>query len=173
MSSFIFGYILGNKRLKQPSDIIVTIQEPVIDTVYIPEPVSKTTPTNPILPLKTDTVYKIQIVDTAAIIAEYIQDKEYSFNVFDNKYGRLDISNNVQYNSLTGFSYTFTPVTTHEIRTTPVPKYIPFAMMQYNTLNTVSIGGGLFIGNIGGYYNYNMRLDGISNHSLGIIYKFQ
>jgi hypothetical protein len=46
-------------------------------------------------------------------------------------------------------------------------------MMQYNTLNTVSIGGGLFIGNIGGYYNYNMRLDGISNHSLGIIYKFQ
>lgn len=177
--SFMCGFLLRGKLMKPGEETIITIEKPIKDTIFIPEPVSITTPTKPLLPTKLDTVYvqdilyQVQVVDTAAIIADYILQRDYAFNLFQNEYGKLDIKNTVQYNTLTNLEYTFTPTVKHTIKTPSIPLFTPFAMIQYNTSNTLSAGGGLFIGNIGGYYNYNLHLNHIPTHSFGVIYKFQ
>lgn len=171
--AFVCGFFLGKGRTPQPEVIIKTIQEQIEGDIAIPKPSLEVIPDKPKLPTKLDTVYQIQVVDTAAIITDYILRRDYAFNVFNNDYGKLDITTSLQYNSMTDFKYTYTPITTHEIRTTPTQLFTPFVMAQYNTLNMVSVGGGFFIKNMGGYYNYNISWNQSPSHSIGLIYKFQ
>lgn len=170
---FMLGNFIGRQSIVDSESTIITVLDPIIDTVYIPGPTSTTTPKTPNLPTKIDTVTQTQVVDTAEIIKEYILIKDYSFTLFNNQHGRLDIESTVQYNSLTDLNYTYTPITTQTIKHISTPLFTPFIMLQYNTLNTFSIGGGIFKKNLGGYYNYNVGINGIPNHSIGVIYKFQ
>ena len=124
-------------------------------------------PDKPILPMKqveihyrdtgktkllTETRYIYQIVDTAAIIADYIVKRFYDVIAFDDMdKGKLRLFPVIQYNKLQGINYEFTPV----YRQTSIYKervWQPFIYGSYSTLDIIGLGGGLFYHNIGFEY---------------------
>lgn len=123
---------------------------------------------------RVDTVnnYITHPVDTEKIISDFILKREYSFNVFNNEQGKLDIKQEVQYNRIQSFDYTFTPI--HIEKTTyRKPLIMPYFSATYNTLNYVGVGGGFFLKDFGLEYNY-LYNNTIRNtaHQFGIKYKF-
>ena len=123
---------------------------------------------------RVDTVnnYITHPVDTEKIISDFILKREYSFNVFNNEQGKLDIKQEVQYNRIQSFDYTFTPI--HIEKTTyRKPLIMPYFSATYNTLNYVGIGGGFFLKDFGLEYNYLYNnTSGNTAHQFGIKYKF-
>lgn len=123
---------------------------------------------------RVDTVnnYITHPVDTEKIISDFILKREYSFNVFNNEQGKLDIKQEVQYNRIQSFDYTFTPI--HIEKTTyRKPLIMPYFSATYNTLNYVGVGGGLFLKDFGLEYNYLYNnTSGNTAHQFGIKYKF-
>lgn len=119
-----------------------------------------------------DEIYVKQKIDTAKIIGEFITKREYSFNVFNNEQGKLDVKQVVQYNRLQSFDYTFTPI--HIEKTSyRRPLLEPFASASYNTFGIAGIGGGFFYKNTGIEYNYLFdTFDRNFGHQLGIKVKF-
>jgi hypothetical protein len=116
-----------------------------------------------------ETEYISTIPDTAKIIEDFITSREYQFNVFNNEQGKLDIKQEVQYNRIQSFDYTFTPI--H--KTTTIMKknlFEPFGSVGYTTFNQVSFGGGFFLNNVGLEYNYIMG--DVSGHGLSVKIKF-
>lgn len=128
----------------------------------------------PLIFWRVDTVnnYITHTVDTEKIISDFILKREYSFNVFDNEQGKLDIKQEVQYNRIQSFDYTFTPI--HIEKTTyRKPLIMPYFSATYNTLNYVGIGGGFFLKDFGLEYNYLYNnTSGNTAHQFGIKYKF-
>jgi hypothetical protein len=53
--------------------------------------------------------YIVQKVDTAAIIREYEVKRFYSETLFNNQYGKPDVSFTLQYNKISGLRYDFIP----------------------------------------------------------------
>jgi hypothetical protein len=123
---------------------------------------------------RVDTVnnYITHPVDTEKIISDFILKREYSFNVFNNEQGKLDIKQEVQYNRIQSFDYTFTPI--HIEKTTyRKPLIMPYLSATYNTLNYVGVGGGFFLKDFGLEYNYLYNnTSGNTAHQFGIKYKF-
>ena len=124
----------------------------------------------------TDTVrvkeveYVATIPDTTKIIEDFLTRREYDFNVFDDDNGKLDVKQVVQYNRLQDFSYSFTPVRTIVTRVDR-PLFTPFVSASYSTFNTVGLGGGVFIKDIGLEYQYQFNQNQ-TGHMIGIKYKF-
>lgn len=156
--AFIVGFFIGRK-----TDTIETIKyikgATVRDTVKIPYPSEETIPPKPSLPIKSDTIYIDSIeyitqkVDTSKIISDYIIRRTYNFNLFDNKDGKLDVSQDIEQNKLTRFSYVYTPI--KEVRTIVEKKtFQPFVTGGYITSKHIVLGGGFYINNIGVEYNY-------------------
>lgn len=123
---------------------------------------------------RVDTVnnYITHPVDTEKIISDFILKREYSFNVFNNEQGKLDIKQEVQYNRIQSFDYTFTPI--HIEKTTyRKPLIVPYFSATYNTLNYVGVGGGFFLKDFGLEYNYLYNNTSRNTaHQFGIKYKF-
>lgn len=175
---FIIGYVVCKNSVEEEI-ITTTIKEkPIEDSVNIPKPYQVQTPDDIQLPVKQDTIYSkdtlyvIQKVDTAQIIRDYILIKDYSINLFDNKYGKLDITQKLQYNAIQSLSYKYTPITT---QTTIYKKYSfkPFISTNYSTFNIMGLGGGLIKDNIGLQYNYQYDLStGNNGHMIGIMWVF-
>lgn len=138
-------------------------------------PVKEETHDNPTLPVKTilkDRII-IQMVDTVAIIAEYIQERTYNTLLFDDKkLGRLELYPTVRYNKISAIDYDFTPVIQQKtIYKTAI--WQPFVSGSYSTLNYAGIGGGIFYHHLGFEYQYLISLGNQSNgHLIGIKYKF-
>lgn len=119
-----------------------------------------------------ETEYISTIPDTAKIIEDFITNREYQFNVFNNEQGILDISQSIHYNRLQSFRYTYTPINT-EKRIKERQLFTPFISVSYNTFGIAGVGGGFFIKNTGVEYNYLYRpLDNQGGHMVGIKFKF-
>lgn len=138
---------------------------------------------NPVLPLKrieiryrdtgrTETKYIYQVVDTAAIIADYVLKRTYDIIAFDDMdKGKLRLFPVIQYNKLEEINYEFTPVRRTSIYKEKV--WQPFISGSYSTLDIVGFGGGLFYHKLGFEYQYqidykNMR----KGHLLELKYRF-
>ncbi|MFV0587080.1 hypothetical protein [Bacteroides reticulotermitis] len=141
-------------------------------------PVKETTPDKPLLPTKEIEIqYRdtgsivVQVVDTAAIIENYIKKRSYNLVAFDNKEnGKLLLFPTVQYNELTGLDYQFTPVQREIYK---VSTWQPFVSGSYSTLNYVSLGAGVFYHKVGFEYQYQIGFNHTNNgHSFGLKYKF-
>ncbi|MDR2810476.1 MAG: hypothetical protein LBB84_07995 [Tannerellaceae bacterium] len=150
--------------------------ETISGTISNIEPVHTETPERSTLPVKIDTVfvdnirYVTQHVDTAAIIREYELKRYYSETLFNNQYGKLDVSFTSQYNKVTDLKYDFTPVTI--VRTVEKERvFTPFVMASYNTLKQGGIGGGIFYHDIGVQVRFvtDFKANGLD---VGIMYKF-
>lgn len=177
------GFFIGRKTSITES-IKYVKGETVIDSVDVPYPIFVEVPKYPELPMLSDTVYldSIQViyekVDTAKIISDYTLRRTYSFNLFDDKTGKLDVMPVVQYNQLRDLTYSWTPITkvvSKAIRR----KYTPFVSGGYSTNGYVVYGGGLYINDLGLEYNYNRRIynsglidHGKDYHTIKLKYKF-
>ncbi len=120
--------------------------------------------------VKTDTV--IQVIDSAAIINDWILQRNYSQTLFDNQNGKLNIDLSVRYNKLQSLEYSFTPIH-KEINTYKAKVWQPYLSGSYSTFNYVGLGGGFFYHNLG--IEYQFQKDFRSNstgHSFGLKYKF-
>lgn len=164
-------------------------------TGYIPgeklTPVKEETPVNPDLPMKevqveiqyrdtgsvrTETKYitvtKKMVVDTAAIIADYIVKRSYSQTLFNNSNGKLEVFPAVYQNKLSSLGYEFTP---------KVKVWQPFVGTSYSTADYLGLGAGFFYHNLGVEYQYQIDLKGSNSiyqprgnaHLIGVKYKFR
>ena len=107
------------------------------------------------------------------VIADYELKRSYSLKAFDNEtQGKLELFPTIQFNKLTGFDYSFTPIiqreTFYKERTIQ-----PFGSISYSTLGNIGMGGGLFYHNLGFEYQYQIGFRNRDNgHSFGLKYKF-
>jgi hypothetical protein len=170
------GFFAGRCTNKVVTKTEYVKGDPVSGTITDIEPVSTEMPEVVTLPVKTDTVYidniryLTQTVDTSAIIREYELRRFYSETLFNNQYGKLDVSFSTQYNKVSDLKYDFTPVTI--VRTVEKERvWTPFVSASYNSIKQASIGGGLFYHNIGVEVRYVTDFDrkGID---VGVMYKF-
>jgi hypothetical protein len=86
-------------------------------------------------------MYTREVVDTAAIIADYELKRSYVTQLFDNQYGKLDLALSTQYNRLGDLSWEFTPVTKVVYRE---KTWRPFLSVTYGSLGYVGGGAGIF-----------------------------
>lgn len=174
----LFGFIAGRMTIKQNMEIEYIKGETIYRTIEVPKFITSTIPATIFLPVKKDTLFinqdkiVIQTVDTTKIIENYIAERKYAFNVFDDENGKLDIDQTIQYNELQKFNYSFTPM--QKVITQQKERVlIPFASASYNSFNIAGAGGGVFYKNVGIEYKYlyNINNHG-SGHEFGLKVKF-
>jgi hypothetical protein len=170
------GFITGRCTTETVTKTEYIEGEPVSGNISDIEPIVTETPEKNTLPVIIDTIfvdniqYVVQKVDTAAIIREYEVKRFYRETLFNNQYGKLDVSFTSQYNKVSDLKYDFTPVTI--IRTVEKERvFIPFVSASYNTLKQGGIGGGLFYHDIGIQVRYitDFKAKGLD---LSVMYKF-
>jgi hypothetical protein len=155
ISLMVAGFFIG--RATTTTGIVTKYVkgETITTSVNVPGPEKIITKfLNPLLPIKHDTIiinkikYQIEKVDTAKIIANYIQRKYYIIPLFDNNNGKLTVTPVIQYNALDSLGFTFTPI--EKITTITKEKiFTPFITASYNSFNYVGVGGGIYYHNIG------------------------
>ena len=118
-------------------------------------------------------MYAYNVVDTAAIIADYELRRQYLVPLFDNQNGKLEISLSSQYNKLSDIQYTFVPIRTIQyIKVKQV--WQPFVSTSYSTIGLWGIGGGVFYNNLGVEYQrqYSLQNNVKNSHLIGLKWKF-
>lgn len=166
--ALIVGFFIGRSTIDNKTDIKYVKGETVRDWFPILTPFKVSIPSDPIYKYKENTA----IVDTAAIIEDWITKRDYKQTLFDNNNGKLDIDFSVQYNKPFDLRYSYIPIkkvnTIYKVKT-----WQPFVSASYSTLNYVSVGGGIFYHNLG--FEYQFQKDFRYNdtgHSFGVKYKF-
>lgn len=126
-----------------------TIEDGKLDIASLPHYVFKEI-------VKIDTINNLAKVDTLAILKDYTAIKHYSYTLFDNEYGKLDLSQKTQYNSLVYTDYTYTPIKRVESK---LKRWQVLVGAGYSSNNYVGPSFGVLykdIGVIGGYrYNFS------------------
>lgn len=163
--AFVVGFFLGRKTIDGEEKIEYVKGETVHDTIVINEPTFVEVPSKPKYIYKYDTIvvdniqYISEKVDTSAIIQDYILMRTYEYNVFNSPtLGKFDVKQQIGYNKLLSFDYTFTPVT-KQITQFREPVFTPFVTGGYSTNQSVLLGGGFYYKNIGLEYNMNVSTD--------------
>ena len=174
---FFIGFFIGRKTDRVVTKTEYIKGETITDTLHIPYPVREEVPVYYSLPVRYDTVYidnYIYVrgtVDTAAIISEYIVERSYALDVFDNEHGKLTADVALQYNKLRHFGYSFTPVS--KVSTVQVKRiWQPFVSASYSTFGIVGIGGGIYYNQLGVEYQIQHSFIGEgSGHLFGLKWK--
>jgi len=185
--AFVVGFFLGRKNIVIEEKIEYVKGETIRDTIVISQPTFVEIPAKPKYIYKYDTIvvnniqYVSEKVDTGAIIQDYILMRTYEFNVFDSPtLGKFDVRQQIGYNKLLSFDYTFTPAI-RQITRFREPVFTPFVSMGYSTNNTVLGGLGAYYRRIGveyliniptnqiGAYNFNQNK---TYHTFKFNYKF-
>ena len=163
---FAIGIIVGF-FLNQSEDVVKIKEvksDPITEVVYLPSPTIQQFKLDiASLPkyvfkeiVKFDTITNTLQVDTLAILRDYTAIKHYSYTLFDNEYGKLDLSQRTQYNSLVYTDYTYTPIKRVESK---LKRWQILVGAGCASNNYVGPSFGLLykdIGVIGGYrYNFN------------------
>lgn len=147
----VTGFFIGRGTVKVGEKTEVEYKAlPIISVTVTPEPARFTVPQLPLWIWRTDTVVGTQVVDTAAILADWIVSREYSGRLIDDSTGAVDYSAVVQYNKLQSIGLDYTPMqrtvtTTHTIER----RFIPFIMAGGNSAGFGQVEAGTFIGRLG------------------------
>lgn len=179
---FILGYYTGRRTFtpQTVTEVKWMKGQTIRDSIDKPIPYKVEVPSDPKY-IYVDRVVPGEppLVDTMAILADCILKRQYAVVLIDNDtVGYFKLYADVQYNKLQNTRYEFTPVikTTNTVTTVerPAPLFTPFIMTGFNTKNMGSIGGGVFVKDIGVAYEYIHRFgdEKFDAHALKIIYKF-
>ena len=151
--AFVVGFFLGRKTIDVEEKIEYVKGKTIRDTIVINKPTFVEIPSKPKYIYKYDTIvvdniqYISEKVDTSAIIQDYILMRTYEFNVFNSPtLGKFDVKQQIGYNKLLSFDYTFTPVT-KQVTQFREPVFTPFITMGYST-------NGMVLGGVGVYYRH-------------------
>lgn len=164
--ALIVGFFIGRSTINNQNTTKLVKGETVRDCFPILTPFKVSIPSDPIYKYKENTA----IVDTAAIIEDWITKRDYKQTLFDNNNGKLDIDFSVQYNKPFDLRYSYIPI--KEVNTIyKVKTWQPFVSASYNTLNYVSVGGGFYYHDLGFELRYvtDFNKKGVD---IGLKYKF-
>ena len=162
--AFVVGIVVGFFLNRQEDRVIVkeVKGDTIKEIVYVPAPAIEYHDLDIAnLPkyvfreiVKVDTITNIMVVDTLAILKDYTAIKHYSYTLFDNEYGKLDLSQKTQYNSLIYTDYTYTPIKRVESK---LKRWQVLVGAGANSKGYSGFNGGLLYRNIGiiGGYRYN------------------
>lgn len=156
------GFNIGRALLEVKDEVEYVKGDSISESVSIEQselikeekPEQSQLPTKPVVKENLTT----QVVDTAAIIAEYELKRSYAVLAFDNnKQGKLELYPTLQYNRLVGLDYNFTPIIERQtVYRTKI--WQPFVSVSYSTLDYIGLGGGIFYHNLGFEYQYNIDI---------------
>ena len=170
--AFVIGFFLGRKTIDVKEKITFVKGETIRDTIVINEPTFVEIPAKPKYIYKYDTIvvnniqYISEKVDTSAIIQDYILMRTYEFNVFNSPtLGKFDVKQQIGYNKLLSFDYTFTPIT-KQVTQFREPVFTPFVTMGYSSNNTVSVGLGGYYRHLGIEYLFNVPTNNLYVYNL-------
>ena len=170
--AFVVGFFLGRKTIDVEEKIEYVKGETIRDTIVINEPTFVEIPAKPKYIYKHDTIvvdniqYISEKVDTSAIIQDYILMRTYQFNVFDSPtLGKFDVKQQIGYNKLLSFDYTFTPIT-KQVTQFGEPVLTPFITMGYSSNSTVSVGLGGYYRHLGLEYLFNVPTNNLDVYNL-------
>jgi hypothetical protein len=160
--AFVAGFFLGRKFTNVKEKIEYVKGEAIHDTIVINEPTFVEIPSKPKYIYKYDTIvvdniqYISEKIDTSAIIQDYILMRTYEFKVFNSDtLGKFDVRQQIGYNKLLSFDYTFTPITKQVTRFRE-PVFTPFVTVGYSTNRTVLGGLGAYYRRLGVEYLINI-----------------
>ena len=173
------GFLLGRSMSTVVTKVEYVKEPPVTGLITGLVPVSEERPVKSVLPVKRDTVYinnTIYItekVDSAAIIADYELKRRYEMSFFDNQFGKLDVSYNVQFNKSDSIKWKLTPIRTVQT-VTKERSFFPFASVSYSTTGHAGFGGGFFYKKLGVEYQrlQAIREDEQSGNMFNVKYTF-
>ncbi|MDR2449795.1 MAG: hypothetical protein LBD52_07540 [Prevotellaceae bacterium] len=144
------GYWFGQHLIKVAETTVVEYYAmPTISVSVSPAPRRFTVPDVPHFIWRTDTVQR-QIIDTAAILADWTMKREYADRLIEDSTGTIDYTAIVQYNRLQNISLDYTPIQ-RIVTTTKVIKerWAPLLFVGGNSAGYVTVEGGIFIGKYG------------------------
>lgn len=160
--AFVAGFFLGRQFTNVKEKIEYVKGEAIHDTIVINEPTFVEIPSKPKYIYKYDTIvvdniqYISEKIDTSAIIQDYILMRTYDFNLFNSPtLGKFDVRQQIGYNKLLSFDYTFTPITKQVTRFRE-PVFTPFVTVGYSTNRTVLGGLGAYYRRLGVEYLINI-----------------
>ena len=157
-------FFIGRSSLKITEKTVVEWKSmPTISVSITPHPVGVSIPDVPQLLYLTDTVTQMQIVDTAAILADWILKREYAGRVINDSTGTVDYSATIQYNQLQHFVFDYTPIQRIETTTKTIErKFIPFILVGGNSAGFGQVEAGALIGNFGLSVEVGSNVQGIT-----------
>ena len=160
--AFVIGFFFGRKTINVKEKIEYVKGETIHDTIVINEPTFVEIPAKPKYIYKYDTIvvdniqYISEKVDTSAIIQDYILMRTYEYNVFNSPtLGKFDVKQQIGYNKLLSFDYTFTPVIKH-VAQFREHGFTPFITVGYSTNKTLLGGLGAYYRRLGIEYLINI-----------------
>ena len=146
------AFYLGRCSIKVTETTTVEYRDmpPVHVSIDAPEPLRFTVPELPQFIWRTDTVTNVTVIDTAAIIDDWILAREYGGRLISDTTGTIDYFAIVQYNKLQNIMLDYTPIQ----RTVTITKVIterwsPFLFVGGNSGGYATVEGGVFIGKYG------------------------
>jgi hypothetical protein len=129
------GFYLGRRSVVVKETTVVEYQRmPTVSVSVSPEPLRFIVPSLPQWLYFTDTVTRQQVVDTAAVLADWILQRNYGARLIDDSTGTVDYTAIVQYNRLQNITLDYQPIQ-RTVTTTKViqPRFTPFVLVGGNT----------------------------------------
>jgi hypothetical protein len=114
----------------------------------------------------TDTVTTTQIIDTAAILADWILQREYTGRLLNDSTAIIDYSATVQYNRLQWLTMDYAPRQQVVTTTRSIQRSLtPFLLVGANIAGFWQLEGGAFVGNWG--FSIELSTDFQGNYYYG------
>jgi hypothetical protein len=129
------GFYFGRRSVIVTETTTVEYRNmPTVSVSVSPGPLRFTVPDLPRWLYFTDTVTRQQVVDTAAILADWALRREYGARLIDDTTGTVDYAAIVQYNQLQSLALDYQPIQ-RTVTTTKVirPRFTPFVLVGGNT----------------------------------------
>jgi hypothetical protein len=150
---FTAGFFLGRLSVAVTETTTIEYRDmpPVHVSINAPEPLRFTVPDLPQWLYFTDTVTRTQVIDTAAIIDDWVLQREYGGRLINDTTGTVDYLATVQYNRLQNISLDYTPIhRTVTITRTIQTRFTPFLLVGANTAGFGQVEGGVLFRRWGG-----------------------
>jgi hypothetical protein len=142
------GYFLGKSSVKVKETTTVEYRHmPAVQvSIDAPPALSVHIPEVPQFIWRTDTITGVAVIDTAAILADWIQQRNYGGRLVEDSTGTIEYAATVQYNQLQNISLDYIPIQ-KIVTTTKVIKerWSPFLFIGGNSAGYVTVEGGVFI----------------------------
>jgi hypothetical protein len=175
------GFMLGH--LIVPVTETTTVEYKQLPTVHVsvsPQPFSVSIPDVPAWIFFTDTVINFtdtvifhQVIDTVAILNDWIKKREYAARLIDDSTGTIDYTATVQYNQLRHIGIDYTPKQRTETNTRTIERqFTPFVFIGGNTAGYGSVEGGIFFKKYGASIELGSSMQGTGYFGAKVGMKF-
>jgi hypothetical protein len=146
------GYFLGKSSVKVKETTTVEYRHmPAVHvSIDAPPALSLDIPEIPQFIWYTDTVTNVMVIDTAAILADWLLQRNYGGRLVEDSTGTIDYAATIQYNQLQNITLDYAPIQ-RTITTTKVitERWAPFLFIGGNSAGYATVEGGLFINKYG------------------------